>query len=146
MTKTFEEVVADWREVVVLAVRQGEEKAALASAERIQSSVVAEGERLKAYLEEKTPTPMCKGTPEAVAHACPNCGCRTKRVDPDPVAVQGSDLGRPKFVCPKCSPEKCERCDGRGWNKGTTPGGARVVRVKCSECGGDGNMKYLTSM
>lgn len=84
------------------------------------------------------PVPMCKATAEAIAHACPTCGTMTERVDPLAVAVQGSDLGRPKFVCPKCSPTRCKSCNGKGWNKGTTPGGTRVVRIKCSECEGTG--------
>ena len=85
-----------------------------------------------------TPRPMCKETPEAIALPCPSCGTMTRRVDPDPLGILGSDLGRPKFVCPKCSPEKCARCKGKGWTKGVTPGGSRVARVKCYECHGTG--------
>ncbi len=79
------------------------------------------------------PRPMCKGTPGPIKHACPRCGTYTARVEPS----RGNPL---ELRCSKCQedPEKCPRCGGRGWSKGTTPGGTRVVRVKCSECNGTG--------
>ena len=92
-----------------------------------------------------TPVPMCKVTPEAIEDHCPTCGCKTDRVDPDPSAVQGSDLGRPKFVCPKCESKTgeipssyCWRCSGRGWVKGISAGGSRIVKEKCGVCEGTG--------
>ena len=113
-----------------------------ASTERMQQRLKLIVDQME---EQANPTPMCKETPSAIAHACPNCGCKTDRVEPDPSAVQGSDLSRAKFVCPRCKSKKgevpssyCWRCTGRGWVKGISAGGSRIVKEKCGVCEGTG--------
>lgn len=167
MTK-MEEAVRKWHEVMTFAIGRGEGEAALLGAhrimdlvelgfkdaiagtkicelyrERLRVRIEEEAERLKIHLSGGDPTPMCKMTPEAIEDHCPTCGCKTDRVEPDPLAVQGSDLGRPKFVCPKCEKGEvpssyCWRCTGRGWTKGLSPGGSRIIREKCEVCEGTG--------
>jgi len=90
-----------------------------------------------------TPAPMCKAVPAAIAFPCPTCGSEAVQVEPDPTADQGRSLGRPKFVCPNCETGEipssyCWRCSGRGWVKGISAGGSRIVREKCGVCEGTG--------
>lgn len=155
---TMEEAANRWTEIMDFAIRRGEAQTALLAAhrildlstigyndavggaklcegcdERVKARLVLETQHLKAYLEGKDPRPMCAGTPSAIRHLCPRCGTYTDR-------VETSRKYPLELRCSKCQedPEKCPRCKGKGWTKGLTPGGSRVISAACSECNGTG--------